>query len=805
MGNRATPFWNADYLGQEGAGVGYMELLPFDSAKAGTGPFRIDTAGNITAASISAVIGLAPSGDMTGVKDTAAIQAALNKGGTVLLGAGKFYVNAPLTIPPYAALVGQQNTTQVSQTDGGTALVIVAGFTGLTITDGSPVTLTAAIVLLGQTFGGYATVSEEQKIASVMIDGTAAPASVHGILSYGRLQRVELSNVLVSKVTGDGVQQNVDVAGNQPDAFYGYKVFTRFCGGKGFNLRSADSTWLACLSSNNGDTGVDWFINTTSNSKYIGCRSEHAAGLGFGYVCTNSAQSSGGVLFSGCSTDQSTLHGFQAGGTIATVASFTHAVALTFIGCVFRRDGANGGSGGGGYAGFYDANYGGQISMAAITVWPGINDDGSGTNSPQVGLLMDSGSRLNISASYVQGATTAITDNSGGTASYDNTVITATGTTGSPTIVQSPNIAAYQGKSLTLTPAASPGSDPLSIVSAASGNRAFGIVVAGGGSNDRFKVTSDGKIAFGPGSTTQDVSVNRPSAGILSVTDSGSGGSAMLRVAASASQTSATELVSAVCNASADVAYIAKVTGDTNNRFRIDSNGQQQWGIGSAALDTVLQRGAAGRLDVSTDAAGGTLQPVDAYGGGLGFVNPAGQIGMGNLPRASYTLNTAPLTTSGTIYLVSYYMPAGKTVTNITFVCGTGALWSGATHGWYVLVDQNGAIQAVSADQTSVSIMGVASTPYPLAVLTSSAAKFVTAYSGLYRLGIMLANSGGGQPNLVAGPSMATGVAGIAPITSAPCTGGTGTGQTTPPTANGSVTLTLGSADGGKNYMAYVT
>ena len=43
-------------------------------------------------------LGIAPSGDTTGVKDTATIQAALNAYSPVLLAPGNFYTNAPLQV-----------------------------------------------------------------------------------------------------------------------------------------------------------------------------------------------------------------------------------------------------------------------------------------------------------------------------------------------------------------------------------------------------------------------------------------------------------------------------------------------------------------------------------------------------------------------------------------------------------------------------------------------------------------------------------------------------------------------------------
>lgn len=632
--------------------------------------------------------------------DTAAIQAAINAGAgqAVFFPAGTYLISSPLTIPPYTALTGMPNTSQVTQTLKGSTLVISSGFNGMTVTDGGPVTLKAAIVLLGQTFGGYSTVSEEQKIYNLQIDGTSAPAGVSGIISYGRTQRVHLSYLLISKVTGDGIQHAQDVASDQPDAWYGYKVFCRFGSGKGFNIRSADSTWELCLSSNNGDVGADWFINTTSNSKYIGCRSEHATGLGFGYVCINSANASGGVSFTGCSTDQSNLHGMQVGGTINGITSQVHSVALNITGCVFRRDGANSGSGGGGYAGFYNADYGGQVTISGVTIWPGVNDSGSGTNSPQIGLLADSGSQMNVGTSYIQGATTAITDNSGGGINWDNSVVTATGTTGSPTINASPNIAAYQGKSLSIVPAAAPATDPVFINNANSGERSFGIRVVGQ-TNDRFKLTSDGKFAVGPGSATQDIAMSRPSAGIFSVTDNGANGNAMMRVSASTAQTSTTELFSGVANLAGDTVYITRTQADANNRLIVDSNGKHLWGPGSTSADSTLFRSAAGLL--ATD----TSTSFDVGGVALGQAQPRthGLVGWTFDPAQAGGSNTL---TAGAVYLQRIDVAQSASVQTIYFHVSTAAGTATSNQCWAGLYNSSGSLLGSASTTTALGSTG---------------------------------------------------------------------------------------------------
>lgn len=635
--------------------------------------------------------GIGPSGDTTGFTDRVNWQTALNLGNTSALAAlaiygtgGKpFYFDQPVEVPPYCGVAGAVNTTRVSQTGAGTVFRFGSNWAPRTITDGGTVTLNSMFILLGgasppsggPNHGGYSTVSEEQKFQDIMIDGTGAPAAASGasgILSYGRLQRVRVQRVLISKLTGSNpaLYQQVDASGNVSDAWYGYEVFCRFCGGPGMDVHSADSTWYECLGSNNAATSgdVDLFFRTSSNSKYFNCRSEHSGGLGLGYVCTNSGQASGDVEFNGCSTDQSTKYGMQLGGTIRGVTSFVHATPVHLTGCNFRRDGANGGAGGGGYAGLYNADYGSVVTVDGMGIWPGVNDNGSGTNSPQIGLLADSGSQMAIGTSLIIAATTAITDNSGGGINYDNSVITGTGATGSPTITQSPNIAAYQGKSISLVPGSSPAADPIFVTSAASGNRFLGNRITGQG-NDQFKIVAGGTHSWGPGSAAQDVALQRPSAGILSVTDAGIGGSAMLRVSASASQSGTTELFSGIANAAGDVVLAMKITADTNYRFNVDSNGKIQWGPGgTTAFDTNLYRNSAGVLktDGALTVAGRLTASLVAAPANFKPANPTGTVSTTDVMAGFGATVTYTPGSSGKVLIV--INGECNTATAVTFV-----------------------------------------------------------------------------------------------------------------------------------------
>jgi hypothetical protein len=85
---------NSDY--------GFVEIGSDDLNPPGSFPWRVDQSGNMQATSVNAPVvgGLAPSGDNTGVKDSANIQALMNMGArTIMLGLGQFYAQqlAPVT------------------------------------------------------------------------------------------------------------------------------------------------------------------------------------------------------------------------------------------------------------------------------------------------------------------------------------------------------------------------------------------------------------------------------------------------------------------------------------------------------------------------------------------------------------------------------------------------------------------------------------------------------------------------------------------------------------------------------------
>jgi hypothetical protein len=102
-----------------------------------------------------------------------------------------------------------------------------------------------------------------------------------------------------------------------------------------------------------------------------------------------------------------------------------------------NRDGKNSNAGGGGFAGLYITGVSNPVVVSGIVVFPGVDDDNSGINSPQIGIKVESSANVEISGGYVHARITAIqTDAGNGGNAFSRVVIdnvaTATGYTNDP-------------------------------------------------------------------------------------------------------------------------------------------------------------------------------------------------------------------------------------------------------------------------------------------------------------------------------------------------------------------------------------
>lgn len=210
-----------------------------------------------------------------------------------------------------------------------------------------------------------------------------------------------------------------------------------------------------------------------------------------------------------------------------------------------------------------------------------------------------------------------------------------------------------------------------------------------------------------------------------------------------------------------------------------------QTGTGSASAAPAWGTVATSDLPVTTQAASAAAS-LALYSA------PAGATGE-TFPRRFTTGVSNPLTT-GTLYVTAIGLPAGLPVSNLTMMVNTTAK-GGGSHGWYVLLDSNRIVRAVTADQTDAStVWGTVSTTVTLSVAASA---YTTTYSGLYYAGVMVA--AGTTPTFSTSVNQAGGITTIPPI----LTGFSSAAQTTPPALGATMATITPSA--GFNFYTYTS
>lgn len=351
--------------------------------------------------------------------DTVAIQAALNDcvmGGVVYLPVGGYRTSAPLTIPPGVTLQGTHSNLMAvpGLTDPQCYIKPLASFAG-----------TAVILFLDEINGGYATISAEHRILSVMIDGgDLTEPGVDGIRAAGNIQNVGLRDVTIRRVTGAGIHTEFN-GGFFPYSWRLTRIMVDNCGWHGFAVEvMTDITLVDCQAIGNGANGFE--ISNAANSHMIGCRAEWNVNNGIhitGDWATGTG--SGGMLIGDCSTDRNGYNG--------VLIDATGNPPIQIENLHVRRDGRNNGAGGGGYAGLACAGATVPVLVGMVTCYPGVDDDGTQTNSPEFGARFTGCTYVSVDSGFLHAATAGWSD------AGDNTILRRglniaerTGTTAAP-------------------------------------------------------------------------------------------------------------------------------------------------------------------------------------------------------------------------------------------------------------------------------------------------------------------------------------------------------------------------------------
>lgn len=358
--------------------------------------------------------------------DTAAIQAALTAaaptGAPVYLPPGTYRTSSALAAPSNATLFGGASVNAAYSGDVAAMIKPLPGFAGAAVITMSDVGSTQTP---GCTLRGFG------------IDGSAlTTGTTHGLYASGPVYLTRITDVWISGMPGWGIMTAQD-AGVASGASWPYWWWVRDtmiqnCGGGGVSLTSmTDSTWsnVYAIGCGKGSApGPGWYIDWAGNTQLVNCRGEWSGTNGFhltGAWWTGTG--SGGMTMTGCSTDRNEQHG--------TLIDATGNGPVLISNLMSRRDGRNGGAGGGSYAGLSIAGATVPVVVSTVSVYPGVDDTGSGTNSPQIGVsLTGSSIATSIGAGYVQAATTALVNTASGGFTYLGPgLVAATGTPASPT------------------------------------------------------------------------------------------------------------------------------------------------------------------------------------------------------------------------------------------------------------------------------------------------------------------------------------------------------------------------------------
>lgn len=335
-----------------------------------------------------------PSGDITGVTDSASIATALNNWKTVFLIPGMYYINQTIVIPSGAILDGQSRSLGIPIGDyGNGGLPLTGAILNLVDTWDSATYPNAMELQSGESEGAPTTQLGSQVLRGLTITGTDLPASsVNGIHAFNAAA-VTMSDVTVYGMTGDGLHAAAGAAGGPPD-FWDVD-HCKFSGNNGYGIYidgMADS-WFSIVECT-GNQKYGWYITNCNNTRLVSCKSE---GNTYGFYTTSLGGFTGQVSFMSCTTQQNSLSGFF----------FTGAGSPDYIlgDCRSADDGS--GSASSGYAGLQLSGITGTATFEVSNWFTGL---GTGPACPEYGVSITTcpDTTVNFSSTLANGVTTGM-------------------------------------------------------------------------------------------------------------------------------------------------------------------------------------------------------------------------------------------------------------------------------------------------------------------------------------------------------------------------------------------------------------
>lgn len=302
-----------------------------------------------------------------------------------------------------------------------------------------------AISMLGADITGSGSNEGATRIFDLDLSGESLPAgSVSGIHAQGEVMDVVLARMTIKQFSHNGIHTNVGTGSKAPHDWFMDSVVAYNNASFGFSMSMTDGYIRDCIASTNGLDG--WLLGPLGSLTMTGCQALFNTQHGFNVAGGTQV---GNVTMLGPLTDRNGRDGIHLG---SSSGSGSPPIVLT--GAVLNRDGRNGGTGGGSYAGLRIDGCANPVIVNGITVDTGVDDDGSGTNSPQYGAsLTGSNAYVQISGGYLHGDTAGLNDDGTTTVLRRFNVDEATGPRSTPTFAYG-NGVAVSGLGLALPNAA---------------------------------------------------------------------------------------------------------------------------------------------------------------------------------------------------------------------------------------------------------------------------------------------------------------------------------------------------------------
>lgn len=354
--------------------------------------------------------------------DTTAIQAAINacpQGGIVYFPNGVYKITSTLDLRSGVTLLGSHANMMLGP--------------GMTTSDfpcyiqpQTPFTGTSVINIIGDDDGTHPDISGEQRLRDLMIDGSQLTgSSIDGLYAVGNVQNVILNNVCIRQMPNNGIVTASRTDGTYPFSWRLHNVMIDNCHANGIlftgntDITLSDVQVIGCWAQ-----GI--VLTNCTNAQLNGCRTEWNGSHGYRITGNwGDWAGSGGMQMTGCSTDRNGQHGLLIDATGQT--------PILVTGLQTRRDGRNGGAGGGGFAGLAVAAATVPVLVTNMTCYPGVDDGGGSTNSPQYGIAVTGAATLvQVDDAILHADTQGLYSTSTGTLMIGPNVSYATGPTTAP-------------------------------------------------------------------------------------------------------------------------------------------------------------------------------------------------------------------------------------------------------------------------------------------------------------------------------------------------------------------------------------